>query len=179
MVTDTVEYVDYKDILVCCPDMANGGDPWYITIAELVEDHQYEMERMVEIAMAAGVYDEDSHDHILDVFPELLATDLAALREFIGDPDAVYTPNLRLHWETQSQPKGAELTLFHYRDHDWNFAGFIEVRFDADHPEDDFATYEAVEEQMRAEHNLPDDIEIDGLERVLYPCFLSAARSRR
>ena len=90
---------EHEAIFVQLPDLIRGGrNPWAGTIRELINDHHRygdhrDMVDMIERAKAAGLYREDEEtgeDNLYEVLPELLATDVKALREFADDPNADY-----------------------------------------------------------------------------------------
>lgn len=179
---------EHEAIFVQLPDLIRGGrNPWKGTIRELI--HHYrdsDMTAMIDRAKDAGLYREDeetSDDNLYDILPELLATDLDALREFADDPNAEYMTGttFRLRWEIWEDPgvgginpdgtsepdtgysEGATLFLERLQGVSWVEVDSDGFEFDDDHPADDAAPYEAVEAQMRAKHSLPADIEGEGL----------------
>lgn len=174
---------NWSDKCVHLPDLLRGGHrPWTGAIGELIDHHRdSDMTAMIDRATAAGLYreDEESGRDIYDVLPQLLATDLEALREFADDPNATYTSGLRLRWDTWENPglgginvdgtsepdkgatEGATLFLERAEDGIWCEIDSDGFEFDADHPADDAAPYEAVEKRMRIKHSLPADIEIE------------------
>ncbi|WP_297746318.1 hypothetical protein [uncultured Tessaracoccus sp.] len=90
---------EHEATIVHLPDLIRGGrDPWRGTIAELINDHfrygyHRDMVDMIDRAKTAGLYREDEEtgeDNLYEVLPELLATDIKALREFTDDPNATY-----------------------------------------------------------------------------------------
>jgi len=86
---------EHEATFVQLPDLIRGGrNPWTGTIAELIQHHRdSDMTAMINRAREAGLYREDEEsgeDNLYEVLPELLATDLDALREFADDPNASY-----------------------------------------------------------------------------------------
>lgn len=178
---------EHEATTVHLPNLIRGGHyPWTGTIGKLIrhERDRFDVAAMIDRAKAAGLYregEETGDDNLWDILPELLATDLDALREFADDPNATYVPGLRLRWETwedygigsinpdgTSEPdtgysEGATLFLERVEDNIWTWIDSDGFEFDDDHPADDAAPYEAVEAKMRAKHSLPADIEVEGL----------------
>lgn len=174
---------NYEATIVHLPDLIRGGrDPWRGTIAELIhyDGDCRDMTAMIDRAKAAGLYREDE-DNLYEVLSELLSTNLDALREFADDPNAIYVagPLFRLRWavwdyfgryninpDDTNEPddsfsEGATLFLERLDGNLWAYIDGDGFEFDEDHPADEAAPYEAVEQRMRAKHNLPDDIEIE------------------
>lgn len=86
---------EHEATFIQLPGLIRGGrNPWTGTIAELIHCHRdSDMTAMIDRAKAAGLYREDEEtgdDNLDEALPELLATDLDALREFADDPNANY-----------------------------------------------------------------------------------------
>ena len=86
---------NHEATFVQLPDLIRGGrNPWKGTIRELIHHHRdSDMANMIDRAKATGLYREDEETgegNLYEVLPELLATDLDALREFTDDPNADY-----------------------------------------------------------------------------------------
>lgn len=179
---------NHEAIFVQLPDLIRGGrNPWKGTIRELIHHHRdSDMTAMIDRAKDAGLYHEDEEtgdDNLYEVLPELLATDIKALREFTDDPNAEYMTGtlFRLRWETWEDPgigginpdgtsepdedatEGATLFLERLEDGSWVDVDSDGFEFDDEHPADDAAPYAAVEAAMRERHGLPASIEVEGL----------------